>query len=72
MMRALVDIPEAQLRALDELSRNEKQSRAALIRAAIDDYLAKRRRKQTRDAFGLWGSRRIDGMEYQERMRGEW
>jgi metal-responsive CopG/Arc/MetJ family transcriptional regulator len=71
-MRALVDLPEAQVRALDELSRNEKQSRAALIREAIADYLAKRRRKQASDAFGLWGSRKIDGLEYQERMRGEW
>lgn len=71
-MRALVDIPETQLRALDELSRSAKRSRAALIREAIEDYLSKRQRRQTSDAFGLWGDRRVDGLEYQDRIRGEW
>jgi metal-responsive CopG/Arc/MetJ family transcriptional regulator len=71
-MRALVDIPDDQLRALDELSRSNKQSRAALVRQAINDYLGKHRRAQARDAFGLWGSRTVDGLEYQERIRKEW
>jgi hypothetical protein len=35
-MRTLVDLGDAQLQALDELSRKER-SRAALIRQAIDD-----------------------------------
>lgn len=71
-MRTLVDIGDPQLRALDELSRKEDRSRAALIREAIDDYLARRRHKQVKDAFGLWGSRRIDGLAYQEQARAEW
>ena len=24
------------------------------------------------DAFGLWGDRAVDGLEYQERVRNEW
>lgn len=71
-MRTLVDIGEAQIRALDEISREQMQSRAALIREAIDDYLGRRRQGQAGDAFGLWGNRRIDGLDYQERVRGEW
>jgi len=39
-MRTLVDLGDAQIRALDDLSKKEKTSRAALIRRAIDDYLA--------------------------------
>ena len=39
-MRALVDVGDSQLRELDQLSREEKRSRAALIREAIDDFLA--------------------------------
>ena len=71
-MRTLVDIGEGQIRALDELAKKEKKSRAALIRAAVEDYLAKHRPKPLRDAFGLWGHRQVDGLAYQERVRGEW
>jgi metal-responsive CopG/Arc/MetJ family transcriptional regulator len=71
-MRTLVDVTDAQLRALDELSKQDKLSRAALIRAAIDDYLAKRHGTQRGDAFGLWGKRKIDGLAYQEKVRSEW
>ena len=71
-MRTLVDLGDSQMRALDELSKKEKRSRASLIRQAIDDYLGKRRERQSGDAFGLWGKRKIDGLAYQEKMRGEW
>jgi predicted transcriptional regulator len=71
-MRTLVDLGDAQLEALDELSKKEKRSRAALIRQAIDDYLAKRRCKREGDAFGLWGKRKVDGLAYQEKVRSEW
>jgi metal-responsive CopG/Arc/MetJ family transcriptional regulator len=71
-MRTLVDLGDSQMRALDELSKKEKRSRASLIRQAIDDYLGERREKQSGDAFGLWGKRKIDGLAYQEKMRSEW
>jgi predicted transcriptional regulator len=71
-MRTLVDVGDTQLQELDELSKEEKRSRAALIREAIDDFLAKRRSKHEGDAFGLWGKRKVDGLVYQERVRNEW
>jgi metal-responsive CopG/Arc/MetJ family transcriptional regulator len=71
-MRTLVDLGDAQLQALDELSRKEKRSRAALIRQAINDYLANQGDKQEGDAFGLWGKRKVDGLAYLERVRHEW
>ena len=71
-MRTLVDLGDTQLQELDELSKEEKRSRAALIREAIDDFLAKRRSKHEADAFGLWGERKVDGLVYQERVRSEW
>ena len=37
VMRALVDMNDAQIEALDTLAKRVRQSRAALIRAAIDD-----------------------------------
>lgn len=71
-MRTLVDVGDTQLQELDELSKEEKRSRASLIREAIDDYLAKRRTKLEGDAFGLWGKRKVDGLAYQEKVRSEW
>jgi metal-responsive CopG/Arc/MetJ family transcriptional regulator len=72
MMRIPVDLCDAQIQALDELSKKDKRSRAALIRQAIDDYLGKRRGNQEGDAFGLWGRHKVDGLAYQKKMRGEW
>lgn len=71
-MRALIDMNDAQVAALDSLAKRVRQSRAALIRAAIDDYLDRHRREEVEDGFGLWGRRKIDGLDYQEKARGEW
>lgn len=71
-MRALVDIDDSQVRELDRLARKQKQSRAALIREAVADYLETRTRTTTEEAFGLWGQRKIDGLAYQEKIRSEW
>ena len=47
--------------------------RLGFIRDAIDAYLTGRRRRgQGADAFGLWGNRKVDGLAYQEKLRGEW
>ncbi len=71
-MRALVDMNDAQVEALDMLARREHRSRAALIRAAIDDYLARHHHEQVADGFGLWGKRKMDGLAWQEKVRSEW
>jgi predicted transcriptional regulator len=71
-MRILVDIGEKQIHALDTLSKGVRRSRAALIRDAVGDYLARHRAQQPADAFGLWDDGKIDGLAYQEQLRGEW
>lgn len=71
-MRALVDMNDAQIEALDVLAKRVRRSRAALIRAAIDDYLGRHHREQVEDGFGLWGKRKVDGLNYQEKARSEW
>ncbi|GLQ58134.1 ribbon-helix-helix domain-containing protein [Devosia nitrariae] len=71
-MRTLVDINEPQLRRLDELAKKQGQSRAAVIREAIDGYLEKRASKGASDAFGLWGKGGVDGLAYQRKVRSEW
>ena len=72
VMRTSVDLSDTQLQALNELSRKEERSRAALICQAIDVYLAKQRDEQKGVALGLWGKRKVDGLAYQEKVRSEW
>ena len=71
-MRTLVDLTEAQIRALDELAQAEKRSRAAVIREAIDEFLLRHRKLNEREAFGLWRDLKSDGLNYQEQVRSEW
>lgn len=71
-MRILIDANETQVAALDDLAKREKRPRAAVIRAAIDDYVARHKQNRIKDGFGLWGDRAIDGLEYQEKIRSEW
>ena len=71
-MRTLVDIPEKQLKALTRLSKARKRSRAAIIRDAVTDYLEREHRASKDAAFGLWGDRTVDGLDYQRKLRAEW
>lgn len=71
-MRTLVDIEEGQLLALDALSKREKTSRAALMRQAIREFLAKTSAADADSAFGLWGEAGEEGLAYQDRLRAEW
>jgi len=73
-MRTLVDIPDDQLAELAKIARQEKVSRAALVRRAVANLL-EASRANPKDAlaasFGLWGPGE-DGLAYQERLRSEW
>jgi predicted transcriptional regulator len=72
-VKALIDIPDNQLKALAQIGERRKLSRAAIIREAIASYLRSQpREKPAGDAFGLWGDRKIDGLDYQEKLRSEW
>lgn len=71
-MRTLVTMDEKQIRELDRLARSQNRSRAAVVREAISDYLKRRATDAHQDAFGLWGRQKVDGLSYQEKMRGEW
>ena len=71
-MRTLVDIPDDQIQALATLCERAHQPRAALIRDAIAEYLARHQQADTQAAFGLWGAEAEDGVAYQDRLRAEW
>ncbi len=71
LMRTLVDLPEGELERLNVLSRSRRVSRAELIRQAVSGFL-EQNKAGLEDSFGLWKQRGVDGVEYQERLRGEW
>ena len=70
-MRTIIEIPDTLLMGLTDLLKQKKISRAELIRRAIADYL-QRHQVETDAAFGLWKSKKVDGLEYQQRIRDEW
>lgn len=71
-MNTLIDLDEAQTAALERLSRAKNQSPEELIGAAIDAYIGRHQRDGITQGFGLWGDRAVDGLKYQEWVRGEW
>ncbi|WP_438751150.1 ribbon-helix-helix protein, CopG family [Pararhizobium sp. O133] len=71
-MRTLIDITKLQVQSLEDIAKAENLSRAAIIRAAIDEYIMRRHRKESDEAFGLWSGSGIDGLAFQEKVRDEW
>lgn len=71
-MRTIVDIGEDDLNALDQLAKRERLSRAALVRQAVADLLARKRQLDAADAFRLWRSEPVDGLKYRQQFRSEW
>ena len=71
-MRTIVDLTDEQVEALARLGEQQDLSRAALVRAAVDDYLAKHTGEGWQQAFGLWRERGVDGLDYQQALRDEW
>jgi metal-responsive CopG/Arc/MetJ family transcriptional regulator len=68
-MRTVVDIPDEDLRLLNQLTETLGLSRAEIVRQAIAQYLAPHRMA---DAFRLWRDVAVDGLVYQESVRQEW
>ena len=75
-MRTLIDIPDAMINDLRQMSDALAVSRAELVRRAVAEFLDKQTRQlPTADAFGLWaqkGTHIVDGLTYQQNLRDEW
>jgi predicted transcriptional regulator len=71
-VRTLIDLPDAQIQALAALCERVGQSRAALIREAVAEYLERQPAMSAEAAYGLWGADAMDGLAYQEKARAEW
>jgi len=71
-MRTIVDLPDEQVNALQQLGVRSNLSRAELVRRAVAEYLDKRQDSSDDRAFGLWQRRRCDALEYEDHLRAEW
>ncbi len=71
-MRTIIDIPKPILDEIDVLAKEQKISRAEAVRRAMAEYLEKRARSRPDAAFGIWKSRKIDPLAYEDALRGEW
>lgn len=72
MSRILIDLPDSQVEDLAVIGEAENRPRAAIIRDALDAYITQRKRALGADVFGLWKSKKLDGLTYQQEIRSEW
>ena len=73
MTRILADLPDEDIKWLDQLAAEQGKSRASVLREAVEAYRAKDK-DWLEAGFGLWAKYGFneDGMDYQNRMREEW
>ena len=73
-MRFLADIPDDDLKWLDDLAREQGKSRAAVVRDAVSAFRHRADKAGIEKYFGLWerhGSK-VDGLAYERALRDEW
>lgn len=72
-MRILADLPDADIKWLDEQAAERGVSRAALLREAVAAFRAGER-DWLEQGFGLWTryGRGIDGKSYEVAIRDQW
>lgn len=71
-MRTIIDIPPKILEEIDQLAKREKISRAEAVRRAMMEFVEKRARRKPNAAFGIWKSRKVDALDYEDTIRDEW
>jgi Ribbon-helix-helix protein, copG family len=73
-MRFLADLPDDDLKWLDDLAREQGKSRAAIVRDAVSAFRHREDKAGIEKYFGLWerhGSK-VDGLAYERALRDEW
>lgn len=78
MTRILADLPDDDLKWLDQRAAEQGKSRAAVLREAVATYKAQSQPSSDKDwldqAFGIWKDRTdiSDSVEWQRRERASW
>lgn len=71
-MRTIINLTPELVAGLAIIAKEENKSRAALIREAVHEYLARRTSPDMSAAFGIWAERGVDGLDYEAALREEW
>lgn len=71
-MKTIIEIPDAVIDSLDKIGERTQRSRDSLISEAIDKYVHGNSEETHCEAFGIWKSKKRDGVEYQVSLREEW
>jgi predicted DNA-binding protein len=74
MTRILADLPDEDIKWLDQLAAEQGKSRAAVLREAVEAYRAETPKDWLAAGFGLWARHgiEIDPTEYDRKRRAEW
>ena len=76
MARTIITIPDKIKKWLKNYSYTHHQSLAETIRIAIIEYKEKKQKQEEEDIIkktaGIWKDRKIDGLEYVNKIRQEW
>ena len=74
MTRILADLPDEDIKWLDQLAAQQGKSRAAVLREAVAAYLPKAPTDWLDEGFGAWKDRDDigDAVEWQRRERASW
>ena len=70
-MRTIIDIPEEGIKKLDFIAGEKGCSRAQIIRELVDEFTSNYPKTRD-DAFGLWKGKKINSLEYEQKIRSEW
>jgi len=74
--RTIIDLPEEDLKKLDELAAEKSTPRSAVVREAIADYVVRKGKSPTSikplSGFGSLKGYYGDGQSWQDQLRGEW
>lgn len=73
-MRTIIDIPDIQVKVLNQLSKKKKVSRAEIIRQALTNYITNysKTKNSYKKSFGILKDKKLDGIEFQRKLRKEW
>lgn len=77
MTRILADLPDEDIKWLDQLAAEQGKSRAAVLREAVEAYRPEHSKSDTSwidKGFGLWTRHGVayDPQEYDRKRRAEW
>lgn len=71
-MRTIIQIGDSEAQELAKLCAEMGWSRAKGFREGVRMLLKHHKQTQDVDVFGIWKNKKIDGLEYQQKLREEW